>query len=98
MSRRRSYNDTSTGKADSCIRHFLADDDDWGKKKIILNIIKNELTARQTEIIMLYYIKELSISEISAEKGVTPQAVSRVMAAARKRIFRYMQYTFKEFL
>jgi DNA-directed RNA polymerase specialized sigma subunit len=97
LSRRRSYNDTSTGKADSCIRHFLADDD-WGKKKIILNIIKNELTARQTEIIMLYYIKELSISEISAEKGVTPQAVSRVMAAARKRIFRYMQYTFKELL
>lgn len=98
MSRRRSYNDTSTGKADSCIRHFLADDDDWGKKKIILNIIKNELTARQTEIIMLYYIKELSISEISAAQGVTPQAVSRVMAAARKRIFRYMQYTFKELI
>ncbi len=98
MSRRRSYNDTSTGKADSCIRHFLADDEDLGKKKIILNIIKNELTARQTEIIMLYYIKELSISEISAAKGVTPQAISRVMAAARKRIFRYMQYTFKELL
>ena len=98
MSRRRSYNDTSTGKVDSCIRRFLADDEDWGKRKIMLNIIKNELTARQTEIIMLYYIKELSISEISAAQGVTPQAVSRVMAAARKRIFRYMQYTFKELI
>ncbi|MBR5512746.1 MAG: sigma-70 family RNA polymerase sigma factor [Ruminococcus sp.] len=98
MSRRRSYNDTSTGAADNYIRNFLSGNENSEKSKILLNIIRNELTARQTEIILLYYFKEMSITEISAAQNVTPQAVSKVMATARKKIFRYMKYTFKEFL
>lgn len=98
MSRRKSYNDSSTGEADSFIRDFLSCDESSGRKKILLNIIRNELTAKQTEIIVLYYFKEMSVTEISAAQNVTPQAVSKVMAAARKKIFRYMKYTFKEFL
>lgn len=97
MSRRKSYYDTSTGEADYNIRRMLGDE--HGRtRKVLLNVIKNELTARQTEIIMLYYVKELSVTEISEICGITPQGVSSVMARARKKIFRYMKYTLKEFL
>lgn len=59
---------------------------------MLLNIIKNDLTARQNEIIMLYYFKGLDMSQIAEMCGITPQAVSAVMARARKRIFKILQY------
>lgn len=93
MSRRKSYNDTSTGKADSQIRSLLCDTkSDVILKRILLNIIKNDLTARQKEIIMLYYFKGLDTTRIAEMRGITPQAVSAVMARARKRIFKILQY------
>ena len=98
MSRRNVYFDSSTGQADSYIRHFISDSENSGKKKALLNIIQNDLTARQAEIITLFYFREMSVTEIAERLGVTPQAVSKVMATARKNIFRYLRYTFKEFL
>ena len=98
LSRRNAYIDSSTGQADSYIRHFLSDSENSGRKKALLNIIRYDLTPRQAEIITLFYFREMSVTEIAERLGVTPQAVSRVMATARKNIFRYLRYTFKEFL
>lgn len=98
MARRNVYIDSSTGQADSFIRHFLSDSENSGKKKALLNIIRNDLTKRQAEIITMFYFGEMSVTEIAEKLKVTPQAVSKVMAAARKNIFRYLRYTFKEFL
>jgi len=93
LARRNSYRDTSTGAADDSIRSLLGESLDGSRlRSILLNVIKNELTARQTEIIMLYYFKELDVTEIAERCGVTPQAVSAVMARARKRIYRFMKY------
>lgn len=95
MSRRNSYNNTATGEADQYIRHLLNDNQHSDKGKILLNIIKNDLTARQNEIFVLYYFKRLSMPEIAKIYDITHQAVSAVISRARKRIFRYMQYYFK---
>lgn len=93
MARRNSYRDTSTGEFDESIRCLLGESDNGSKRRnILLNIIKNELTARQTEIIMLYYFKKLDTKEIAEQCGITVQAVSAVMARARKKIFRFMKY------
>jgi len=62
-------------------------------KKIMLKAIKNELTARQSEIIMLYYFKGMNISEISEKLGITHSAVSITMRRARNRLFRILKYT-----
>ncbi len=94
MSRRETYSDTYTGEADSHIREILygKDDDESPLKRLLLNVINNELTARQKEIIMLYYFKEMSIVEIAKLKNISPQAVSALMARARMRILRVMKY------
>lgn len=93
LARRKSYRDTSTGAADEGIRRLLEDCDDGSKRRnLLLNVIKNELTARQTEIIMLYYFKGLDVMEIAGHCGITKQAVSAVMARARKNIYKYMKY------
>ena len=96
MSRRETYSDTFTGEADSNIRRILYgkndDNEQRDLKRILLKIIKNELTPRQNEIIMLYYFKDMNITEIAERLGVTPQAVSAAMARARLRMFRILKY------
>jgi len=92
--RRESYNDTFTGEADSGIRAILECDDDEKStelKRILLNIIKNELTPRQKQIIMLYYFKKIDSVTIAKQLGITPQAVSAVMARARMKIYRFLR-------
>lgn len=61
-------------------------------RRILLKVINNELTPRQKEIIMLYYYKGTDTVKISQKLGITPQAVSAVMARARMRIYRILQY------
>lgn len=96
MSRRETYSDTFTGEADSNIRRILYGKNDENEqrdlKRILLKIIKNELTPRQNEIIMLYYFKDMNITEIAERLEVTPQAVSAAMARARLRMFRILRY------
>lgn len=93
MSRRKKYNDEITGEVDSQIRCLLhGTKNDKILRKILYDVIKNELTARQNKIIMLYYFEGFNIPQIAEMYGVTPQAVSAVMARARKRIYKIMKY------
>ncbi len=96
MPRRESYSDTFTGQADQNIRAILQEGDEEDNsrrlRKVLLNVIKNELTPRQKEIIMLYYFKNIDIVRIGKMLGVTPQAVSAAMARARLRMYRILKY------
>ena len=53
-----------------------------------------ELTARQAEMVHLYYDLGLSMSQIGGQLGVTKSTVSRTLARGRKRLKRYLQYSF----
>lgn len=98
VSRRESYSDTYTGEADKSIRAILESNNEEDSvrklKKLLLNVINNELTPRQKEIIMLYYFKNIDTVTIAHQLGITPQAVSAVMSCARIRMYRIMQYYF----
>ena len=96
MARRESYSDTFTGKADEGIRAVLeysGEEDSTRKlRKILLNVINNELTPRQKEIIVLYYFRKTDIVTIGKQLGITPQAVSAAMQRGRLKIYRIMKY------
>lgn len=97
MAIRETYSDTFTGEADENIRRILYENpkDDSGQgrlRRILLKVIKNELTPRQNEIIMLYYFKNMNTTEIAGQLGISPQAVSAAMSRARLRMFRILQY------
>ena len=98
MSRRLRYSDTFTGEADRGIRAILQNDSNEGKvaqlKRTLLNIIKNELTARQSEIIMLYYFKGMDIVQIGKMLGISPQSVSKTMSRAKIKIYTILRYYF----
>ncbi len=96
MPKRESYSDLFTGESDNGFRDIIdgsSDSESRQKlKKILLNIIKNELTPRQKEIIMLYYFKGIDIVRIGEQLNITPQAVSAAMSRAKVRIFRILKY------
>ncbi len=96
MPRRESYSDTFTGEIDSNIRRILCErSEESNTRSVLLNVIKNELTERQREIITLYYFKGRNTTEIAGMLGISPQAVSAAMARGRKRILRIMQYMYR---
>ena len=96
MTRRKRYSDKITGEIDKNIRALIeirSNESSVSRlKRILLNVINNELTSRQKEIIMLYYFKGLDTVTIARQYGITPQAVSAIMSRARKRMYRIMKY------
>lgn len=96
MPRRNSYSDSFSGQADRSIKSLLDDASDDERlirlRKILLDVVKNELTVRQKQIIMLYYYKEMDSVRIAAQLGITPQAVSALLSRARLKMFRILRY------
>ena len=62
-------------------------------KRALKLAIKNELTPRQTQMLMLYYFEGLTMDAIASRLGVNKSTVSRQLATARKRLKHVMQYT-----
>lgn len=96
MPRRESYSDTFTGEADVNLRAIIESGDDGEKsrflKKLLINVINNELTPRQKEVFMLFYFKKMDMVSIGKKLGITPQSVSSVMIRARLRMVRILKY------
>ncbi|MCQ2469915.1 MAG: sigma-70 family RNA polymerase sigma factor [Ruminococcus sp.] len=96
MPRRESYSDTFTGEADENLRAIIESGDDGEKsrflKKLLINVINNELTPRQKEVFMLFYFKKMDMVSIGKKLGITPQSVSSVMIRARLRMVRILKY------
>lgn len=63
-------------------------------RRIMAKIIKNDLTARQREIIVLYYYSGKGVTEIGEILKISPSTVSRTIKAARIRIYKYLKYYF----
>ncbi len=63
-------------------------------QKNIRRIISHELTARQQQIIHLYYYENKNVTEIAISLRLNPSTVSRSLASSRKNIFRILKYYF----
>lgn len=63
-------------------------------KKIMGLIIKDDLTARQKQIIMLYYYENKRVKEIGEELCIAPSTVSRTLKRARSNIYEKLKYYF----
>lgn len=57
-------------------------------------VIAEELTPRQREMLLLFYYEQKSVSAIAAELHVNPSTVSRTLRRAENRIRRSMRFYF----
>lgn len=61
-------------------------------KKIALQIIQEQLTPRQREILLAYFYGKQSMSAIGKELGINKSTVSRTVARGLKRLNERMRY------
>lgn len=54
--------------------------------------INEELTDRQRELMSLYFLEEMSMTEIAARLGLRPSTVSRTLKRGRGRLKKYFKY------
>lgn len=98
MARKYTLTDNLCGEADRRITAILqgGNEDESSRKlrRILLKVINNELTARQKEIIMLYYFKGEDVASISRKAGISQKGVYGSLSRARKSIYRILQYYF----
>lgn len=75
----------------------LAETNNETLKKVrhaLVETIKNDLTERQKETVILYYYKKMTMAEIADILGVNVSTVSRTLARARKNICDRTKYYF----
>lgn len=59
--------------------------------------IDEELTERQRELINLYYLEQMSMTEIAQRLELSPSTVSRTLKRGRGRLKKYLKYNGRYF-
>lgn len=59
--------------------------------------IDEELTERQRELIDLYYLEQMSMTEIAQRLELSPSTVSRTLKRGRGRLKKYLKYNGRYF-
>lgn len=54
---------------------------------------ERELTARQRQMLALYYDQGMNTPQIARELGLNRSTVSRTLRRAKERLYQYLQYT-----
>ena len=54
--------------------------------------LEDELTEKQKQVVQLYYIRQMPMSDIAEEMGVHVSTVSRTLKRARLRLRRCLKY------
>ncbi len=55
--------------------------------------VEQELTARQRQIVEMYFYNEMSVCQIAQELSLNPSSVSRTLHRATDRLMRVLRYT-----
>ena len=55
-------------------------------------VIEEELTPIQREMLLAYYIQDLSMAQIARDRGVNISTVSRTLHRAEGKLRRYLKY------
>lgn len=56
------------------------------------NVIREELTPVQREVLIAYYFQEQNIIQIARERGVNKSSVSRALRRAEEKLRKYLKY------
>ena len=60
--------------------------------KRVRRVIREELTEKQREILLAYYIQNQTIPQIAVDRGVNKSTVARTLHRAEEKLRRYLRY------
>lgn len=61
-------------------------------KRNLTHALRQDITQRQREYMMLYYGKNMSMEAIAQQCGVNKSTVSRTLKRGRQRLYRCLRY------
>ena len=61
-------------------------------KRNLARAIREELTDRQQQVLIMYYIKEQTINQVAEALGVCPSTVYRTLRRGENRLRRCLRY------
>lgn len=86
----------SGGLADLAVYAGLMSQDNSAQmtklKHNLARALREDVTPRQREYLLLYYGKGMNLREIGEAKGVNKSTVSRTMKRGRQRLYRCLRY------
>ena len=85
----------------SYMRSLYGKDNTGSRKKLINNLRRamiRELTARQLQIMKLYYVDGMRMIYIAQELGINKSTVSRTLSRGKSRLHRCLKYGAAELL
>ena len=67
-------------------------------KRNLVRALREDVTARQRQMLLLYYAEQMNMQEISARLGVNKSTVSRTIKRGERRLRRCLRYGAEVFL
>ena len=88
--------DNTFGLVDLAVYTQLMADDNRDQmnrlKRNLTHALRQDITQRQREYMMLYYGRGMSMEAIARELGVNKSTVSRTLKRGRQRLYRCLRY------
>ena len=88
--------DNTFGMADLAVYAKLMADDNQEQmgrlKRNLTQALRQDITQRQREYMILYYGRSMSMAAIAKQCGVNKSTVSRTLKRGRHRLFRCLRY------
>ena len=88
--------DNTFGLVDLAVYTQLMADDNRDQmnrlKRNLTHALRQDITERQREYMMLYYGRGMSMEAIAREVGVNKSTVSRTLKRGRQRLYRCLRY------
>ena len=75
--------------------------DDGGHSRLVRNLvrcIREEVSPRQREMLLMYYVRGLNQREIAQELGVNKSTVSRTVQRGEQRLRQCLRYGAERYL
>ena len=90
-----SYDNASSYADLAMYTRFMAEDNSAQINRLKRNLsraMRQDITERQRQYMMLYYGKNMSMDAIARELGVNKSTVSRTLKRGRQRLYRCLRY------
>ena len=88
--------DNTFGMVDLAVYTELIADDNKDQinrlKRNLTSALRQDITAKQRQYMMLYYGQNMSMEAIAKEFGVNKSTVSRTLKRGRQRLYRCLRY------
>lgn len=88
--------DNTFGMVDLAVYTELIADDNRDQvnrlKRNLTRALRQDITAKQRQYMMLYYGQNMSMEAIAKQFGVNKSTVSRTMKRGRERLYRCLRY------